>query len=551
MKRPSNINISTLFTAILVLAYISFNSCKKIPNPSGNGNEKDTITYNLIKTSIYVQFIDAATNELIIPEEGEKLKVRIVGESKAAVVDIIGIQSDEYSPKQGFITFALNPEAEFIPSSGSPIRFTIVTELNSYLTSTKEVTLTSEGDYMLKIFMVDTNNPPAGVIIEKSYSVGHVFNGVLINAVSIVTANNEARVVIPAGSRLLDSDSVKLVNGKINLTLTYLSNQEDEALAAFTGGITGTVLQNSSINSGVFFSAGLLIFEISDSEWNRAAIIEKDSFEISMIIPNQTYNPVTGSNIIDGDEVALYTYLPDTGMWMLDQWTEITDTLFSGFSTTIKTSKLNTYNFSWFENNNCNQGSKFKVEDNCKQCNAIMIEGIVRKQIDNSFVSNIYLVGDWNEQINIPFSTGGTSVYIDWELGNQCNYCYVDPSFSPLLIDDMCSQQLVSLPLTDDSPVTTTITATFIGSCPTDTNIVVQPSFGIWIRPQEATCWRWSSMNNGIANICNVIYGETYVLGTYYDGTWRQWTVTISSEETYTFDIDFSQSVCLNAFGIL
>ena len=551
MKRLSNISISILFLAVITLANISFNSCKKIANPRGNGDSKDTITYNLIKTSIYVQFFDATTNELIIPEEGKELTVRIVGKSKEAVVDIVGIQNEKYYAKQGFITFALNPETEFIPSPGSPVRFTIVAELSSYLTSTKEVTITSEGDYMLKIFMIDKYNPPQGVIIERLNSVGHLFNGVLINPVSIATSNNEAVVVIPAGTRLLDSDSVKLVNGEINLSLSYFSNQEDGALAAFKGGITGTVVQNNSTNSGVFFPAGLIVFEITDSEWHKAAFIEKDSLEISMAIPNQTYNPVTGSNIADGDEVALYSYLADTGLWMFNQWATITDTLYSGFYTTVKTSKMSDFNFSWFENSNCNQGSKFKVEDNCKQCDAIMMEGVVRKQIDNSFVTNICIVGDWNEQINIPFSTGGTSVYIDWGLGNQCNYCYVDPSYSPILIDDMCSQQVVNLPLTDDSPVTMTITATFIGSCPTDTNIVVLPSFGLWIRPQEAACWRWTSMNNGIAEICNVIFGETYVLGTYYDGKWKQWTVTISTEETYTFDIDFSQSVCLNAFGIL
>jgi len=551
MKRLSNINISTLFFAVITLAYISFYSCKKISNPHGNGDEKDTITYNLIKTSIYVQFIDAYTGELIIPEEGKELKVGIVGKSKAAVVDIIGIQKEEYIAKQGFITFALNPESEFIPSSGSPVRFTIVASLNSYLTSSKEVTITSEGDYMLRIFMVDTDNPPSGVIIKQLSEVGRLINGVLQDTVSISTPNSEAIVIIPAGARLLDSDSVKLATGKLNLTLYYFSNLEDQALATFTGGITGTVIQNTSTNSGVFFPAGLVKFEISDSEWRKASIVENNSLTVSMAISDQTYNPVSGSNIIDGDEVALYSYISDTGLWMFDQWATITDTLYSGFYTTVKTSRLNNYNFSWFERNNCNQGSKFKVEDNCQQCEAIMLEGIVRKQADNSFVSNINLVGEWNEQINIPFSTGGTPVYIDWDQGNQCSYCYVDPAVSPLLIDNMCSQELISLPLTDDSQTTMAITATFIGSCDSDTNIVVLPSFGLWIRPVDATCWRWSSMNNGVAQICSVIYGETYVLGTYYDGKWKQWTITISNEETYTFAIDFSQSVCLNAFGIL
>ncbi len=550
MKPISNVNVSILFLAVIALAYVSFYSCKKIPNPSGSGDEKDTINYDLIKTSIHVQFVDASTNEFIIPEEGSSLKVNIVGKSQAAVFDIIGMQKEEYIAQQGFTTFALNPIAEFVPSSLSPVSFTIIASVDKYLTSAKEVTITSEGNYLLKIFMVDVNNPPSGVIIEKLYDVGDLINGVLQDPVSISTPNSEVMIDIPAGVRLLDRDSIKL-KGKLNLTLSYFNNQDDMALATFTGGIASSVIENNSINSGIFFPAGLVDFEIYDSYWHKASIVENGSIEINMEISDQTYNPVSGSNIIDGDDVGLYSYVSDTGLWMFDQWATITDTILSSFYTTVKTSRLNSYNFSWFEKNNCKQGSKFKVKDNCQQCESIMLEGIVRKQADNSYVTNISIVGEWNEQINIPFSTGGTPVYIDWNQGNLCNYCYVDPVFSPNLIDNMCTQQLISLPLTDDSQAAMSIEATFIGSCASDSNIVVLPSFGVWIRPVDASCWRWSSMNNGIAQICNVIYGETYVLGTYYDGSWKQWTVTISEEETYNFAIEFSQSVCLNAFGIL
>lgn len=549
MKLHRNINSSILFLTVIILAYFSFYSCKKITNPH-SGDEKDTINYNLIKTRIFIQFIDANTNEIIMPEEGKPIKVKIVGKSKKAVFDIIGIQKEEYFAHHGIITFALNPEAEFIPSSSSPVRFTIVANLEHYITSNKEVTITDEGDYMLKIFMVDVNNPPEGVTIDKLSNVSKLINGVLQDPVSIVSQNSEAKIVIPAGSRLLNSDSITL-KGKLNLTLCYYNPQEDKALAAYTGGITGTVINNSSLNSGVFFPTGLLMLKITDSEWRVASIIENKKVEVTTLISNQTYNPVSGSNVKNGDEVTLYTYVSDTGLWMIDQSSTISDTLISQYYTTVKTTSLGSYNFSWFEKNNCNQGSKFKVEDNCQQCESIMLEGIVRKQDDDSYVSDICLIGSWSEQLKIPFSTGGTPVYVEWEQGNQCNYCYVDPAFSPNLIDNMCSQQLINLPLTDDSQVTMSIIAQFLGNCPSDTNIVVMPSFGVWIRPVDASCWRWSSMDNGIANICNVVYGETYVLGTYYDGNWNQWTVTITDEEIYTFAIEFSQSVCLNAFGIL
>lgn len=550
MKHLNNINITVVFTAIFFLLYFSFSSCKKIPDPRGDGDEKDTIAYDLLKTSIFVQFFDVNTNEYLLSEYGNQIKVQIVGKSKDAVADIVGLQKNEYFVRQGFLTFGLVSEAGFVPSPTSPVCFTIVAQLNGYLTSKKEVTITSEGDYMLKIFMANRNDPPTGVIIEQLFDVGHLVNGVLQETVSIATTNSEAMVVVPAGAKLLDGDSVELA-GKLNLKLVYYNSMEDKALATVPGGITGSVLDNAGTSKGVFFPTGIITFEISDSDWRKASIIENDSLEISMVIPDQVYNPTTGDNAVNGDSVPLYSYLADTGLWMFDQWAHITDTLFNGLYTSVKTPRLDGHNFSWFEKNNCDQGSKFEISGSCMQCKSIMLNGTVRKQVDDSYVSGISLACDWNGPANIPFSTGVTPVYIEWEQGNECNYCYVDPAVNPLLIDDMCSQQLIDLPLTDNGPVSMTITVNFNGTCLSDTNIVVLPSFGVWVRPIEAECWRWSSMKNGVAIICDVVYGETYVLGTYYNGTWNEWEITITEETTYMFKIEFPKTVCSDIFGIL
>ena len=539
-----------MFSAALLVFFMSISSCKKIPNPYTDNDEKDTITYDLLKTSIVVQFFDANTNESIIVEEGKKFTVRIVGKSKDAVADIVGLQKDEYNPRKGILTFGLVPGSESVPSTASPIRFTIIAQSSGYLISTKEVIITSEGDYLVKIFMVNTNNPPQGVSVKRLYSVGNLSNGVLQDDVSIATANSEATVIIPAGTKLLRNDNVELA-GKLNLTLAYFSNMEDNALASFTGGITGTVMENNSLNSGVFFPAGMLTLDITDSDWHKAFIIENDSIEIVLEIPEETYNPVSGSNIVSGDEVSLYSFLPDTGLWVIDQSVYITDTLLGELSASVKTTGLHSYIFSWFEENNCNQGSSFEISGSCTQCSSVMIEGVVRKQADNSFVSNISCIGKREDPLNIPFSTGGTPVYIEWGQGDECNFCYVDPVVSPLMIDNMCLQQVIELPLVDGGPVSMSITAYFIGSCVSDTNIVVLPSFGMWVRPVDATCWRWSSMENGVSKICDVIYGETYVIGTYYNGIWQEWEVTITEESSYVFDMEFSQSVCSWVFGIL
>jgi len=57
-------------------------------------------------------------------------------------------------------------------------------------------------------------------------------------------------------------------------------------------------------------------------------------------------------------------------------------------------------------------------------------------------------------------------------------------------------------------------------------------------------------MKNGVAQISNVIYGNTYIIGTYYDGNWEEWEITITEETTYIFKMEFSKSACSSIFGL-
>ena len=550
MKLLNILIIAVFITTVFLFFGLSFSSCKKIADPNKNNAEKDSITYDLLKTSIYVQFFDANTNEYIIADENNELKVQIVGKSKDGVIDIVGLQKNEYAAKQGFITFGLLPDAEFTPSDVNPVNFTIIAQLQGYLTSRKEINITSEGDYIVKIFMISISNPPNGVIIKNVYNTGVIINGVLQGDVAVELPNNEAKLTIPSGIKLFNKDSTYLV-GKLNITMAYYNGTDDKVLAAIPGGVVGSVLENNNINSGVFFVAGVVAYDIYDSDWHKAYYIEDDKLEISMAVSAQSYNPTSGLNVADGDIISAFSYIADSGLWILNQQVTITDTLNGQLYSTVKTQGLDYANFSWFKKNSCSQGANFQLSGSCTHCNSVMLEGVMRKQADNSFVSNVSIAGYSNKLLNIPFSTGSTGVYINWDEGNNCNYCVVSPSASPLLVDDMCSQQVLELPTTNNSTTTMSVTANFYGICPSDTNVLILPSFGIWIRPIDTRCWRWSSMKNGVASICDVVYGNKYVIGTYFDGTWQEWEITISEETVYDFTIDFSQAVCTNVFGVI
>ena len=531
----------TTKTTILILSlffafYFSVSSCKKVEDPRVIIDGKDTIYYDLLKTSIYLQFIDVNTNELIIAEDGNSLKVKIIGKSKAAVVDITGLYKEEYVAKNGFLTFGLNPNSEYIPSIQSPTNFTIIANVDNYLTAEKEVNLTTEGDYIIKVYMVNATNPPPGVIYTHKYELGSVIDGVVQEDIVISTPSNEAILTIKQGAKLLTIDSVPL-NNTLNVKLTYYNGLDDKALLSIPGGVTGNVLQNNNTSRGMFFSTGVLKYTIYDAQWRRASIITDDSLKISLKIPNTTYNPISGTSVVIGDSVPTYSYVADTGFWAFNQWTHITDTINNSYYLTIKTQENNYLNFGWFEEINCNQNTEIQLSSNSSQCTSAMIEGVIRKQADNKLVSNITIAGVFNNNSVLPIMLGNIPVYFEWEQPNDSNNCFVDPSLNPLLVDDMCSQQIIELPVSFNNPTAKSITAYFEQIYNSDTNTILMPSYGLWIKKQEATCWRWVMMKDGVANICNVTLDENYTLGSYYNGNWKEWQLLVTDENLYHFEL--------------
>jgi len=78
---------------------------------------KLVIDYNLIKTSVDVQFYDAATGELIGRSGDQSVMVKVAGPDKAGVIDITGVQPQnmQFVSQRGFVGLALLPESTYLP----------------------------------------------------------------------------------------------------------------------------------------------------------------------------------------------------------------------------------------------------------------------------------------------------------------------------------------------------------------------------------------------------------------------------------------------------
>ena len=397
--------------------------------------------------------------------------------------------------------------------------------------------------------MVNIAYPPPGVTINHNAGVGNLYNGVVHQSISITSTTGDATITIPAGTKLLDADTNEL-KGKLNLTLVQYSTESDQSLSVIPGGISSSILKNNSTVPVVFFPSNILSFTISDSENTKAAIIEDGMLDIEIKIPNNSYNPNTYSSYKMADEIELFSYLPDTGLWNYELTNTITNNS-SGLSLNTSTNTIGSYNFTNYIVSDCYDGSIFSISGDCQQHESLLLEGVLRKQDDDAFISNLCITGYWNKEIKTSTTTGGTNVYINWNNASECSPCAVDPSASPLLIDNMCSHQTINLPLINNSQGTTSIIASFSGVCPSDTNYLILPSFGVWTRHIDSQCWNWSSMIVGTSQISNLTSGETYIIGTYFNDKWQQWEVTISIEEDYRFIIEFPETVCKDVFGIL
>ncbi len=540
--------ISIAFIAVLTLLLsVGSYSCKKIVNPNAGKNTKDTIQYTFLKTRVFAQFVDAATNENITSYDGSILSVEIVGKSNMMVADILGVNKEKYYPQNGLLSFSLLPD--MAPSPSSPVVFTIKTKLLGYLPAFKEVTITSEGDYYIKIPLVYLEMPPEGIIIETLNNVGNLYKGVVNSDIVITTTSGEAKITIPAGAKLSASDSTFL-SGNLFLKLIYHNLDSDIGMATISGGVNSSIIKDNNIANALFFPGAVLDLIITDSDYKDAAYLEDKKLEIEVVIPNGTYNPSVWSNYKNGDNIDVAVYLPDTGLWSYEESAIIT-TGNGGLIASTSTFGLHSYIFGNYKSIVCNDGPSFKLAGGCQQCGSILLDGILRKEIDDSFISRITVAANWEGTSSISERTGNTKAYIDWGENNNCNSCSIDPSVSPTSIDNMCTQATISLPLIDNGTSVISINANFNGQCLSDTNFIILPSFGIWTRHIDSPCWRWSSMENGVANICNLNFGETYIIGTHFDDMWQQWEITIDNESDYNFTLEFSDHVCNDIFGIL
>ncbi len=544
MKTIKTLSIITL---TLIMGYLLLlPSCKNAVNPL-EGTKK-VINYNLIKTKLNFRFYDAGSGELIGNEGAVQVDVNIEGQDKNAVIDITGIGLDNNSAKSsnGFLTLALNPNNEFVPTQENPITFTLIAHLNGYITTSKPIIISEENTYEYRIDMVNLTNPPNGVSVKQQNNVANVNNGVINQTLSISSPDGNASITIKEGTVIKDNEGNPL-NGTLNVMLAYFDNTIDASLQAFPGGLTPLVNQGGTQSRGVFYSAGFVAVEITDASGNQAATFEENSVTLKMTVNDETYNPVTQTQAVAGDVVPVYSYEPETGVWNFEQNVTIGENS-KGLLVSLELNHLSFWNFDWFDQTTCFTGINIHVNINENVCGCVFVEGIMRKAADNSFLSWVGFYACDGEDVSFWNAPGGLPVYIDWgTMGCSGAAPVVLPP--QLLIPDLCEQTTYTIDITRNNP-SATIIVDFSAYCANNPDIIIRPSFGAWYRPVGTWCWQYATMINGYSEICGVEVGTEYVVAVYFNGEWYQENVLVDQSEYIYLDMELPADICDEVFGL-
>jgi len=537
-----------LSAVILATVVMTDTSCNKFKN-AGDGL-KVIIDYNLIKTSIDVQLIDATSGELIGRDGSISVKTLITGEDKAGVMDITGVQNsnNEYMSQRGFVSLALKPETAFTPSESNAISFNIVANQDGYLSTSQHVVIASVGKNFVIIKMVKLDTPPSGVLVTRQDGATTTDgNGRVSAPATIETPQSKTTLTIPEGIILKDVAGVPL-QGSIDVLLVHFDNTDTAAMRSFPGGLMTNVTRSDGSNAdGMFYSAGFVAIELTDGNGRKAAGFEQGKLALTSQVNGETYNPETHTKVAAGDPIPLWSFDEGTGLWKEETMLTI-ENVGGVLKVQAELAHLSYFNFDWFYGGEyCNTGAPFVFTTSASLCDCQMMQGTMYRAADDAFMKYIYMWVCGSDPVYTFYAPSGVPVYIVWD--NYYSDLIVDPSDNPTYIDDLCSANPININLittNNSSHVTIEVEA----YCASDPNVIIRPSYGAWFRPSNDWNWRWAEMVDGYADICDVQVGATYIVGVYYNGEWYETEVTVTQDSYSYVGFELPADVCAEVFGM-
>lgn len=538
------------FLVLSAATVILVSACKKFTHPLDN--LQLIIDYNIIKTTTDIHVYDVSTGLLLNSTVSNDAFVMVSGRDEAAVVDPMGVKIPDNRLKlvKGITTLGLLPSAAYTPSATNMISFNLVVSAPGYLTTTQQVNISSVGKNFVNVNLVPLSSPPSGVTVGQQTGLTSAQNGTVTQSAQLVLPNDKASINIPSGILMRDNNGNPL-SGDINVTVVHFDNTDPAAMQSFPGGLTPTVERaNGNSESGMFYSAGFVAIEITDGQGRRASNFENGTVQLVSQVSPETYNPITQTSIVAGDQVPLWSLNENNGVWK-EEGMAVAQLVDGNLQFDVQLTHLSYYNFDWFVGSMCAQGRPFVFNTNSPVNGSFLIKGHVYRQDDNTFINTILLWVKANEPVLTTFVPQGIPVKIFWDTQNSPFISLAPNEPQPTLIDNLCGSAPIPIQLfVNNNQGLTTINLSLSLFCASQPDAVIKPTYSAYCQNVNGGPVIPIEMIAGEASINGIRLGDTYYVWVIYDGQEYGAEVVVTQDAYSLIDFEIPADVCSEVFGM-
>ncbi|MBT4401868.1 MAG: hypothetical protein HOD37_20485 [Bacteroidetes bacterium] len=510
---------------VFLLAILATPSCQEFKlNPD---DLVINLELDLIKTNINLRFYDAASKQMIGANDDLKISVTIHGQDSLYIIDPSGTQFEVYNTGGGFLGLALDPFSA-IPTEDDPIIFNIVANLDGYLNTSKTLVIGREGIHEVGLEMVNLTHTPDGVEIGLLDDAGTANSGILDNNIFVYTQSGNASFLVPQGTNLMDK-SGQALSGKLNASLVHFDPSVPGVLQAFPGGLDVTIINEDGDFEEVFFvSAAFMDIKITDANNHTVESFEQGVMELDIDIDPNIINPETGQHAQAGDEISIWSYDEDSGIWKFEGKKTIYPTP-EGLGIKAEIPHLSSWNLAWTGANNHAGWKKIEFLSPSASYDS------------NDFSFAVTVVMDPSNSLSLSEASWSQSYVMTGSPdGNNELFMKNFPS-EPLIISftnlDVCGVSLwetpsdiavnlstysgdYSLTLTPSSNQSTRTVNVIIHCLDTGQDITPTQTLMGRYREKGTSCWIIKSFTNGTTTIGGLEDNTVYEIQAWYNNSW-------------------------------
>lgn len=483
-------------------------------NPTENFGLKlntDFITY-----SAMIEFVDPADPNSFI----ENIEVTIEGADADDILESGATKN--FTVVQGRIQLALNPRR--IVTAENTVSYRIVAKAPGYLPINAEAYFApGENQQVLTLNMINVANPPSGVantIATESITGGITTAPIQVGVNVSGTKKTGASLDIPIGTEMRDANGTLISGGSLEVSLTHFDAEGgDASTRSFPGGFTpNNVIGRNGQQEDIYFNtAGFA--SINMNVGGTPVKQFSQPISVTMEVDPTTMNMYTGTTILVGDTIPIWSYDVATGAWAYEKTGTVVNNG-TKLEMVFTTTHLSWYNLdfkgprcsSWNANGNVTLNMPGFDQTNAEYlyCDLVFTSN---NQSVSQFSSKLQRL--YNGQVfnfyNAPSADCKFIVRDGSSWYNKGNIIAESNSFNP------CSG---SANITINRTPPPVINLNLEGTCASNANLVLKPSFYVYYREKDSGAW-WSYLtyvSKGSASTSKLELNKTYEFRVWYNG---------------------------------